>query len=260
MIKITDLKILSSRSSKPRLDIEKLSFKKSKINVILGANGAGKSSLLEVLSRNLEDYQGQVLIEDKSIESLSLADYAKKVSYIPQRIDWNMDLTVREIILFSLYPYLKSGTILEADEFRFDRICKELEIEAFLDYPLGSLSGGEQKRVAVASALFQNTKFLIMDEPFAALDPIFKKIVANVLKKWQSEYDCTLVLTIHDLFLANTFGDYFWGIKEGELVEETSRVNQTFFNNVYGTRFLPFEYQSQTVFLPDFELDIHERS
>lgn len=251
---------LHSLSLAKRLNLRELAFKQGQINIILGPNGAGKSSLLEVISKNEEAYEGSVRIENREIKEIALSDHAQALAYIPQKLDWNMGLWVRDIILFGLYPFNQSGemTPQSQDQERFDYLVQALELTRFLKRPFGKLSGGEQKRVAIASALFQNTKIIVMDEPFAALDPLYKQMVADVLKKWQREKQVTMIFSIHDLYIAKYIGDYFFGLKAGALIHHSEELSLSFLQDLYDTPFLPFTFDKEKVFLPTLKGDHHE--
>ncbi len=236
-----------------RLNINDLQFIEKKTNVILGPNGAGKSSLLEVISKNIESFSGEVSIGPKSLRNISLSEHSQLMAYIPQKLDWNMGLKVQDIILFGLYPFGHNTMMTSDDKERFKFLVEALDLSSFLNRPFGELSGGEQKRVAIACALFQNTKIIVMDEPFAALDPFYKQMVADVLKKWQSDHEVTMILSIHDIYIAMYIGEYFFGMKSGKLIHKTEELEQSFFEKLYDTQFSAFKFDKEVVFLPRLE-------
>ncbi len=233
-----------------RLNITNLQFLDQKINILIGPNGAGKSTLLDIITGNISSYGGSVCYEGESITNYSSLELAKRMAYIPQKLDWNNHLKVRDILVFSLYPFQKSPKITIEDERRLNQIIEGLRISNYLERDFGELSGGEQKRVAIASALFQNTPLLILDEPFAALDPLYRKIVADFLKFWSLEYRVSMILSVHDLHMANYIGDYFWCLKEGILFKESSELNEELLSKLYQTPFFRYEKGSEKVFLP----------
>lgn len=247
MISIKNLKLDS------RLNIKGLEFEAHSINVILGPNGGGKSSLLEIISKNIENYSGNVKLENVEIMDIEVSRHAQQISYIPQRLDWNLGLKVREIILFSLYPFRRNIEMTDEDRDRFNYLISSLELSEFLDRSFGHLSGGEQKRVAIASALFQNTKLIIMDEPFAALDPYYKQMVADTLNRWNRDYQVTMILSVHDLYIAKYIGHHFWGLKDGEITGQRRSLDKDFFESLYNTNFNSFKFRENEVFLPTFE-------
>ena len=84
-----------------RLDIPSLEFEKNKVNILLGPNGGGKSTLLDCLSLNLPldglGREGQIFIEDRELSKYSYHDLSLKMSYIPQQLDWNHSFKVEDI-------------------------------------------------------------------------------------------------------------------------------------------------------------------
>jgi len=233
-----------------RLELKSLKIREGKINIIIGPNGAGKSSLLEVLSKNEVDYTGEIIIDGVSLHEITLQEYAQFFSYTPQKIDWNNNLLVGDIILFGLYPFSESITLSATDNDRLSSLVTAFLLRDLLNRPFGELSGGEQKRVAIAAALFQNTKIVVIDEPFAALDPFFKGRIAKALKKWQQDNKITMIFSIHDLHIANTIGDYFFGLKSGHLLYEAEKLDQRQLESLFEIPFSLLEIGEDEIFLP----------
>ena len=247
MISLKTLKLSS------RLDVEEISFMSGAINILIGPNGAGKSTLLDIISGNENFDSGSITLKAKNLDEFSIHGLAKEIAYVPQKLDWNGNLKVIDIILFSLYPHQKDAKIQSTDQIRLDKIIEELKIESFLERRFDELSGGEQKRVAIASALFQNTDIVILDEPFAALDPIYRKTVADFLMKWNQEYGTTMIFTVHDLYLAHYIGDYFWGLSQGRLEFKSTDLSEEALSTLFKTDFHTFERDGEKVFLPSLK-------
>lgn len=168
-----------------------MKFIKNKITVLLGPSGCGKTTLLNIISGIDKNYSGEVLLN------------VKEVSYIFQEyrlIPW---LTVYENVDFVLKSYM------EKDE-RNKVIIKYLKLVNLYEhknkYP-GELSGGMQRRVAIARAFAYKSELLLMDEPFVGLDKELKqKIIKEFLQLWK--YDKrTIILVTHDMDEANKMGD-----------------------------------------------------
>ncbi|AWZ48022.1 ABC transporter ATP-binding protein [Hathewaya limosa] len=168
-----------------------MKFIKNKITVLLGPSGCGKTTLLNIISGIDKNYSGEVLLN------------VKEVSYIFQEyrlIPW---LTVYENVDFVLKSYM------EKDE-RNKVIIKYLKLVNLYEhknkYP-GELSGGMQRRVAIARAFAYKSELLLMDEPFVGLDKDLKqKIIKEFLQLWK--YDKrTIILVTHDMDEANSMGD-----------------------------------------------------
>ena len=188
-VKLSDI----SKQYNNEMILENFSMKfiKNKITVLLGPSGCGKTTLLNIISGIDKNYSGEVLLN------------VKEVSYIFQEyrlIPW---LTVYENVDFVLKSYM------EKDE-RNKVIIKYLKLVNLYEhknkYP-GELSGGMQRRVAIARAFAYKSELLLMDEPFVGLDKDLKqKIIKEFLQLWK--YDKrTIILVTHDMDEANSMGD-----------------------------------------------------
>lgn len=134
---------------------------------LLGANGAGKSTMLNLITDNLPRTSGQILYNGKDILSMG-RDYRKKVGYTPQLQGMYEDFTARDFLHY-----------IGALKGMKRRVCKK-QTEQFLDIvclaedahrKLGSFSGGMRQRVLLAAAMLDEPEILILDEPTAGLDP-----------------------------------------------------------------------------------------
>lgn len=262
MIRVKNLKIHSEDDLSLRLDIPSLEFEKNKVNILLGPNGGGKSTLLDCLSLNLPldglGREGQIFIEDRELSKYSYHDLSLKMSYIPQQLDWNHSFKVEDILNFSVFPRSQKNELTNIDRKHLDEICELLEIQKFRNRLFSHLSGGEQKRVSIACSLFQGTDYILIDEPFAALDPIYKKKVAKVVIDWQKKYQTTFILCVHELNLASLMGDRFLSLKEGQLVKESSRLTKEDLSSLFDTPFEIFSKGEDQIFFAYSKGDLHE--
>jgi lipopolysaccharide export system ATP-binding protein len=137
---------------------------------LLGPNGAGKTTSFYMIVGLVSADHGKIIIDDQDITKTPIHFRSKKgISYLPQEPSIFRKMTVSENIL----------AILELNEInkkiqkeKLDYLLKELSIEHIKDNPAISLSGGERRRVEIARCLASNPKFILLDEPFAGIDPI----------------------------------------------------------------------------------------
>ncbi len=149
---------------------------------LIGPSGSGKSTLLQVLAGLIEPTSGQVLRPDRV--GLAFQD--------PLLYPW---LTVRENIGLAR----RFSAHREIDRSRVETLIDEFGLAALAEANPTSLSGGQAQRVALARALVTRPKALLLDEPFAALDPAARTALQDWLVDWLRTHDITLVLVTHDV-------------------------------------------------------------
>lgn len=185
--------------------LKDISFKiKSKERVVLlGVNGSGKSTLLKILDALLFAKSGEYLFDNIKIEKKSFKKVARKfrkdVAILMQ--DPNTMLfnpTVKEEIEFGLREFGFSDV-----EDRAVQIAKNFGLTKYLDTPPFHLSGGEKQKVALASILAIEPKFLLMDEPSSNLDPPATGWLIDLL----NSMNITTIISTHNLSMAYEFGD-----------------------------------------------------
>jgi putative ABC transport system ATP-binding protein len=147
---------------------ESVLFEQGKSYILEAPSGRGKTSLLSVIYGIRKDYQGTVLLDDKSVSQFSWREWSnlrkKNLSYIFQGLELFESLTARENIL------LKNNITRFQLPHRIEEMAQTLGIEDFMDRKAGILSFGQQQRVAIIRALCQPFNFLLADECFSHMD------------------------------------------------------------------------------------------
>ena len=160
---------------------------------IIGANGAGKSTLLRILTGLIEADTGNVEIEGMTLEKKNFAQIRQKLAYVFQDSQNQLFLTkVRDELAFAPDNYRYSK---EKKEKKIQEAVKITGIEKLLDRQVFHLSGGERKLVAIASVLTTEPSILLMDEPSAALDPVNRRNLIQLLNRLPE----AKIITSHDL-------------------------------------------------------------
>ncbi|MDE3954306.1 LPS export ABC transporter ATP-binding protein [Glaesserella parasuis] len=163
-----------------------LNIKSGEIVGLLGPNGAGKTTTFYMVVGLVRHDHGKIRIDDQDISVLPMHDRAKQgISYLPQEASIFRRLSVYDNLM-AVLQIRKDLTDAERQA-RADELIAEFHIE-HIRHSLGqSLSGGERRRVEIARALAANPKFILLDEPFAGVDPIsvidIKKIIVNLKER-----------------------------------------------------------------------------
>jgi lipopolysaccharide export system ATP-binding protein len=142
---------------------------------LLGPNGAGKTTSFYMIVGLVPSEAGEIILDDENISTLPIHRRAERgLSYLPQEASVFRKLSVADNIRAVLELQKENGKLLKSAqvEQRLDALLEELQITKLRNNPSQSLSGGERRRVEIARALATNPRFILLDEPFAGVDPI----------------------------------------------------------------------------------------
>jgi len=211
LLKIRDLYI--ERGGKTVLTIDDLTIEEGEVLAVVGPNGAGKSTLLLTLARLLRPKRGEILFNGRQASSESDTAYRRRIA-----------LVLQDPLLFdtSVFGNVASGLRfrgLEKSEIqpRVEMWLERLGIPELKNRRGTELSGGEAQRVSLARALVLEPELLLLDEPFAALDPPTHKRLLGELSALLAETHTTTVFITHDLEEAVRLGRRMAVILKGML-------------------------------------------
>ncbi len=195
---------------------------------IMGPNGAGKSTLFSHFNGLTEPTSGHVEIDGKAIkyDKDTLLEVRQKVGIVFQ--DPNDQLfapTVKEDVAFG--P-MNLGLDYEEVERRVDEALTMVGMEQYMDKTPHHLSGGQQKRVAIAGIIAMRPEIMILDEPTAGLDPEGVEKVLSILNELNNE-GMSIVISSHDIEMVNEFAEKIFVLNEGEILESGDK-NEIFSN------------------------------
>ncbi len=210
------------------LDDISLSIDKVKITSFICQNGAGKSTLLSVITRLLTKDEGILTIRGKEIEAWQSDELAKELSILKQQNAYQVRMTVRELVSFGRFPYTK-GRLNDADQAMIDKVLGYLNLAAFANRYLDTLSGGQLQRAAIAMILVQDTEYILLDEPLNNLDLKQSIVTMQTIRNLADELGKTILVVIHDVNFASVFSDNIIAMKNGKVfrsgtVEEVIRT------------------------------------
>lgn len=192
-------------------------FEPGYIYAILGVNGAGKSTVINLLGGFLKPDNGAIYLNRENINKYSLAQIAKEIAFVPQQQQL-IDLTVSDYLLLGRIPYVhwQSGN---ADEELVFRTLETLNLTHLALRPLRKLSGGELQKTALARALVQQPKILLLDEPTSSLDMKNQIEVMEIVARETSDKKLITILSMHDVNLALRYADRFVLMKERGILD-----------------------------------------
>jgi putative ABC transport system ATP-binding protein len=166
---------------------------------IIGPSGSGKSTLLNIIGGLDKATAGTVTVGEKTVTNLSvrqLVDYRRKmVGHIFQNLNLIPTLTAQENIEFSM---VASGVARNKRKTRVQELLNIVGLEARAHHKPEELSGGEQQRIAIASALANDAPVILADEPTGELDTANARIIAEHLVKINQEFGKTIIMVTHD--------------------------------------------------------------
>ena len=193
-----------------------ISLQAKKVIGLLGPNGAGKTTTFYMLVGLIKCNSGDILINDKEITNLPMhirSDLG--ISYLPQEASIFRNLSVKDNIM-SILETRKSLSKSDRND-KLESLVSVLQIENILASRGASLSGGERRRVEIARALAIEPKFLLLDEPFAGIDPIsvieIQKIIKDLVKS-----NIGVLITDHNVRETLKVCDLAYIISDGKVI------------------------------------------
>lgn len=181
---------------------------------IIGANGAGKSTMLKLLTGILSAESGKIIINDILINKKNLKEIRKNVGFVFQESDNQLFMnTVYDDIVFGLRSSKESE---ENIKLKVNTIIEKFQIEKLINKQIYKLSGGEKKIVAIAGIMIMNPEIILMDEVTSSLDPKSRRIVINLIKDLKE----TIVIASHDLDMILDVCDRVLVLNNGEIIQE----------------------------------------
>lgn len=178
---------------------------------ILGPNGTGKSTLLGVLTGDLEPAAGEVILHGTSIRELSRIELARARSVMPQANDFPFSYLVHDVVMMGRAPW---GSSEDENERIVDAAMERTDVAHMQDREITRLSGGEAARVTLARVVAQDSRVVFLDEPTAALDIAHQERTMAMCRQMARGGDA-VVAVMHDIQLAAAYCDRIVIMKDG---------------------------------------------
>ncbi|WED43546.1 ATP-binding cassette domain-containing protein [Legionella cardiaca] len=184
--------------------------------VLVGSSGGGKSTLLKLINHSLKPTTGTIEIDGQLIQTYPKVQLRRSMGFVFQHIGLFPHMTVGTniAIIMHLMKIPKEQRIKRVNELLH---LVNLEPEKYFNRYPDELSGGEQQRIGVARALATNPKYILMDEPFAALDAITRESLQNEVIELKKKLKKTIIFVTHDINEAFRLADRIAVIHDGGL-------------------------------------------
>ncbi|WP_421781890.1 ABC transporter ATP-binding protein [Kiloniella litopenaei] len=216
---LIDLKNISLKYAQTQLfsDIS-LTLESKNLISLIGPNGSGKSTLLRIIAGLLKPDHGKVWVQGQNVESYNRKDLARVRAFLPQQPILPEGMTVEQLVHCGRFAYqgMFSGPSKEDREVVAwaMAVCG---VASFADKLLDALSGGEQQRVWLASALAQKAPILLLDEPSSFLDISYQLDLMGLLRKLVDDEGITVIMSSHDINHTSQYSDTVIALKQGKL-------------------------------------------
>ncbi|HEX2943339.1 MAG TPA: ABC transporter ATP-binding protein, partial [Rhodopila sp.] len=181
-----------------------------------GGNGAGKTTTIAMLLGLLIPTSGRIIVLGHDMAKNRFAAL-EKMNFSSPYVSLPYRLTVRQNL--RMYGHLYNVSKLDA---RIAHLARELDLGGILDRPAGQLSAGQKTRVALAKALINTPRLLLLDEPTASLDPDTGDMVRSWLEQYRAETGCTILLASHNMAEVERLCSHVIMLKKGEVVDRGS--------------------------------------
>jgi len=200
-----------------------LDVNEGSIVTVLGANGAGKTTILKTISGVMDPLKGSVLFDGQEVQGND-PDWVMRqgISHVPEG---------REVFPFlSIYDNLMMGAYTRNDK---DEVARDIELvhgyfpilKERSDQPAGQLSGGEQQMLSISRALMARPKLMLLDEPSLGLSPRLVKEIFDIIKRLNVEQGMTMLLVEQNANIALHTADFGYVLEVGRIVMEDTTAN-----------------------------------
>lgn len=188
---------------------------------LIGHNGSGKSTLVKALAGEMQPSSGAVLLSEKPLKEYTHKGLAKQLAYLPQQLPDAASFTVSELVMLGRYPHQKwLQKPNQEDHNKVNEAMRLTQVDNFADRIVATLSGGERARAWLAMCLAQETQYLLLDEPLAALDVRYQVEIMALIRRLVDEQGLGVMMIVHDINLAAQYADRIIALKGGRVCHD----------------------------------------
>ncbi len=228
--------------------LSEISFSIPKGNLvsIIGANGTGKSTLLRTLAHQQPKLSGSININNIPLESYSVNQWAKQVSWVHTETMIPSSLSVHELVSLGRQPYTNwLDTLTDVDQNEIEKALQLTDLDHLKDKKCNTLSDGQLQRVFIARAIAQNTPLIFLDEPTTHLDLHHKVETLTLLKSLCKELNKTIVYSSHEIELSLQVCDQVLSISNKKVALQSPKelVESNLLNELFKDSKVHFDKQ-----------------
>lgn len=219
MTELLSLENITKRfGNAPAVDGISLPVREGATTVLIGPSGCGKSTILRLVTGLIRPDKGRVLYRGESIEKDNLASFRRRLGYVIQDGGLFPHMTARDnVTVMARYLDWLDSTVME----RVTELAGLVKLDAkILDRYPAELSGGQRQRISLMRGLMLNPEILLLDEPFAALDPIIRFELQTDMKDIFRRLNKTVLFVTHDMNEAAYLGDTIVLLRDGRIVQK----------------------------------------
>lgn len=217
-MKLSVENIRKSYSSKIAVDDISFEMDSGDIFGLLGPNGAGKTTLFYMIAGLLKKDSGSIMLDSEDVSGKDISERSNLgLSYLPQEASIFRKLTVKENILTALEQRKDLNHDLKLQE--LNKLLEEFNLNEFSDTLGVKLSGGERRRTEIARSLGSRPKFILLDEPFAGIDPIAVADLKHTIKQLKSK-NIGVLISDHNVRDTMQICDQVLIMNQGKLIAE----------------------------------------
>lgn len=215
-------------NGKPLIDQIQVGIHKGEIVTLIGPNGSGKSTILKSITRQLKILGGKVLYEENDLHKLSYKELSTRMAVVlTERMRPEL-MTCHDIVATGRYPYTgRLGILSREDEDKVDEAMRIVHAEELGSRDFNAISDGQRQRVLLARAICQEPEIIVLDEPTSFLDIKYKLEFLSVLQKLARTGRLAVIMSLHELDLAERISDKVVCIK-GDKVDRFGSPQEVF--------------------------------
>ncbi len=186
---------------------------------VVGPNGCGKTTFLDLLTGGKKQRTGSIVYRGKELHVYAKRDLARQIALVPQEFDTGFGFTVEEIVLMGRHPHIdRFSAPAKEDWLAVDEAMECIGISKLRNRYTNNLSGGQKQRTVVARALAQNASVLFFDEATSSLDVKYTLQIFNIARGLVQTEGRTVIAVIHNLNLAAAYCDQLLFMKDGRII------------------------------------------